>query len=170
MYRPRYLVSTKINPEIIEIFYKNEEIARTCFHESGHGIIHIFFGGRVNCLIVNTDGSGSTSGDMRPFSADVKKHDMLCMAGFFFESLICGRYNFPFPLPYLAISPDVVNTYEGDTDKVINELERLVILNDYIVTAVEETAVRLFRSGLRINEDTILEIWIRSSNGRTAVF
>lgn len=92
------------------------------------------------------------------------------MAGFFFESLICGRYDLPFPEPYPVTRPDVVNTLTGNTDKVIRDLERLVILNDFVVKAVEDTTITLFRSGLTLDGDEVRGIWNNSRNGRVVRF
>ncbi|WAC05899.1 MAG: hypothetical protein OS112_04520 [Methanoregula sp.] len=159
MYKPRFLVNTYINTEILDIFEQDSKIARVCFHEAGHAIILTAFDGDVVSIIVYPNGEGTTFGDIRQYLSDTEKHDMICMAGFFFESLICGRYNLPFPENFPDCHLDVVNTFTGNVDNVIWNLEKLIILNDYIVKVVEDTAIKLFKSGLTLDGDTIRELW-----------
>jgi hypothetical protein len=84
------------------------------------------------------------------------------MSGYFFEALVCGRYKQPFPDYFPVYSPDIRNTARGNADHVIDDLERLVIMNDIVVKAVEETAIEIFTSGLSIDGNTVREIWNRS--------
>ena len=53
-------------------------------------------------------------------------------------------------------------TYAGNADIVIHDLERLVIQNEFIVRAVEETAIDLFRSGLKLDGNAVREIWLNA--------
>jgi hypothetical protein len=145
----------------LDIFERDSKLARCCIHEAGHAIIDTAFGGVVESVTVYPDGGGLTTTRFNsPLYA--RNEDMVHMSGYFFEALVCGRYQQPFPENYPVYAPDIRNTARGNVDHVIENLERLVILNDIVVKAVEETAIELFTSGLSIDGNTVREIWKRS--------
>jgi hypothetical protein len=161
MYKPRFLINTHINLRVLDIFEKDSKLARCCIHEAGHAIIDTAFGGVVESVTVDPQGGGLTTTQFnRPL--DSRDEDMVHMSGYFFEALVCGRYRQPFPEYFPVYSPDIRNTARGNADHVIEDLERLVILNDIVVKAVEEIAIELFTSGLSIDGNTVREIWNRS--------